>query len=59
MWIEKNILYCVCQRSLYYNEVVLKCIDDRLRFTKGKDYLILVDARTVTGMEKDATEICI
>ena len=57
MWIEDRILYVVFSKDLYItNEIATKCVDERLKFTKGEDYLMLVDCRTVAGMDKDAID---
>lgn len=53
--IEEDIMYCKYTDNLHVSlEVARACVESRIFFSKGKEFLVLVDMRGVKSTTKEA-----
>lgn len=57
IWIEDDILYSNYQKNIIIDlDIAKKIIEDRVKFTKGKNYPILIDFTNMHSVTKEARE---
>lgn len=57
IWIEDDILYSNYQKNIIIDlDIAKKIIEDRVKFTKGKNYPILIDFTNLHSVTKEARE---
>lgn len=57
IWIEDDILYSNYQKNIIIDlDIAKKIIEDRVKFTKGKNYPILIDFTNLHSVTKEARD---
>ncbi|HSH67450.1 MAG TPA: hypothetical protein VLB84_17025 [Bacteroidia bacterium] len=57
IWIENDILFSNYQKNIIIDlDIAKKIIDDRVKFTKGKNYPILIDFTNLHSVTKEARD---
>jgi hypothetical protein len=57
IWIEDGILFSNYQKNIIIDlDIAKKIIDDRVKFTKGKNYPILIDFTNLHSVTKEARD---